>query len=146
MMDLQAAIGLVELARYESNLDRRKEIFSYYDEAFKNEAWAICPTYLTHEKETSYHLYMLRIANATEAQRDEIIHGIFDREVSVNVHFQPLPLLTAYKTRGYKMADYPVAMDMYSNEITLPVYFNLTDENLAQVVAAVKAAVKAVMG
>jgi dTDP-4-amino-4,6-dideoxygalactose transaminase len=89
---------------------------------------------------------MLRIATATEAQRDEIIHGIFDREVSVNVHFQPLPLLTAYKTRGYKMADYPVAMDMYSNEITLPVYFNLTDENLAQVVAAVKAAVKAVMG
>lgn len=146
MMDLQAAIGLVELARYESNLDRRKEIFSYYDEAFKNEAWAICPTYLTNEKETSYHLYMLRIANATEAQRDEIIHGIFDREVSVNVHFQPLPLLTAYKTRGYKASDYPVAMDMYSNEITLPVYFNLTDENLAQVVAAVKAAVKAVMG
>lgn len=146
MMDIQAAIGLVELDRYESNLSRRKEIFDFYNTAFETEDWAIQPTFLNHEKETSYHLYMLRIDGATEAQRDEIINGIFKKEVSVNVHFQPLPLLTAYKSRGYEMNDFPEAFNKYQNEITLPVYFNLTNDNLATITKAVITSVKEVMG
>lgn len=146
MTDLQAAIGLVELSRYDENLARRKEIFAAYTSAFESENWALIPTYKTADKTSSYHLYLLRIANATEAERDAIIQEIFEQDVAVNVHFQPLPLLTAYKKRGYKMEDYPEAWKKYANEISLPVYFDLTDEQVQTVIAAVKNAVTKVMG
>ncbi len=145
MMDIQAAIGLVELDRYDSNLARRKEIFDFYTKAFQNQSWAIQPAFLNDEKESSYHLYMLRIDGATEAQRDEIINQIFEKQVSVNVHFQPLPLLTAYKSRGYNVNDYPEAFNKYKNEITLPVYFNLTNDNLKTITEVVISAVNSVM-
>lgn len=146
MTDIQAALGLVELDRYQENMDRRKEIFRQYDAGFEEQSWAIKPLYKTAEKETCYHLYLLRIAGATEPQRDAIMQAIFDQDVSVNVHFQPLPILTAYKTRGYNMADYPEAWNKYANEITLPVYFDLTDEQVSTVIKAVKHAVQQVMG
>lgn len=146
MTDIQAALGLVELDRYQENMDRRKEIFRQYDAGFANEAWAIRPLYKTATKETCYHLYLLRIAGVTEPQRDAIMQAIFDQDVSVNVHFQPLPILTAYKTRGYDMADYPEAWNKYANEITLPVYFDLTDEQVQTVIQAVKNAVQQVIG
>lgn len=146
MTDIQAALGLVELERYQENLDRRKTIFELYDAGFANESWALRPLYKTATKETSYHLYLLRIAGATEAQRDAIMQGIFDQDVSVNVHFQPLPILTAYKSRGYRMEDYPEAWNKYANEISLPVYFDLTDEQVQQVITAVKQAAQAVLG
>ena len=88
---------------------------------------------------------MLRIKDVAEEQRDRIIEKIFEKEVSVNVHFQPLPLLTAYKERGYKMSDYPEAFNKYKNVITLPVYYNLTDENLNTVVDAVVRSVEEVI-
>lgn len=141
MTDLQAAIGLVELERYQENLDRRKSIFEQYDAAFKNESWALTPLFVTEDKVTSYHLYQLRIADITEAQRDQIMQLIFDQDVSVNVHFLPLPTLTAYKKRGYKMEDYPETWNKYHNEITLPVYFDLTDQQVQTVISAVKKAV-----
>jgi dTDP-4-amino-4,6-dideoxygalactose transaminase len=146
MTDIQAALGLVELDRYQENMDRRKEIFRLYDAGFEDQSWAIKPLYKTADKETCYHLYLLRIAGVTEPQRDAIMQAIFDQDVSVNVHFQPLPILTAYKSRGYNMADYPEAWNKYSNEITLPVYFDLTDEQVQTVIAAVKQAVKQVLG
>lgn len=146
MTDIQAALGLVELDRYQENMDRRKEIFRLYDAGFDDQSWAIKPLYKTDDKETCYHLYLLRIAGATEPQRDAIMQAIFDQDVSVNVHFQPLPILTAYKSRGYNMVDYPEAWNKYSNEITLPVYFDLTDEQVATVIKAVKQAVQQVMG
>lgn len=146
MTDIQAALGLVELDRYQENMDRRKEIFRLYDAGFEDQSWAIKPLYKTADKETCYHLYLLRIAGVTEQQRDAIMQAIFDQDVSVNVHFQPLPILTAYKSRGYNMADYPEAWNKYSNEITLPVYFDLTDEQVQTVIAAVKQAVKQVLG
>jgi dTDP-4-amino-4,6-dideoxygalactose transaminase len=141
MTDLQAAIGLIELERYQENLDRRKDIFEVYDAAFQQTSWAITPVHQTSDKKTCYHLYQLRIADVSEEQRDAIIQEIFEQDVSVNVHFQPLPLLTAYKNLGYKMSDYPEAWNKYSTEISLPVYFNLTDEQVQQVIAAVKTAV-----
>jgi dTDP-4-amino-4,6-dideoxygalactose transaminase len=146
MMDIQAAIGLIELDRYQSNLDRRKVIFDTYLKAFEHNSNIECPTFKTDDKESSYHLFMLRVKDATEEQRDEIIVKIFEKQVSVNVHFQPLPLLTAYKSRGYKMSDYPEAFNKYKNEISLPVYFNLTDKNLETITRAVNDSVNEVMG
>ena len=146
MTDLQAAIGLVELERYEENLERRKQIFEAYDAAFKSENWAITPVYKSDNRETCYHLYLLRIANVSEAQRDTIIQEIFEQDVAVNVHFQPLPLLTAYKERGYSIDHYPEAYLKYAAEISLPVYFNLSDEQVDFVILAVKNAVKSVIG
>ena len=145
MTDLQAAIGLIELERYAENLQRRKAIFNQYDAGFSGENWAIRPVHQTETKESSYHLYLLRIDGASEPERDAIMQEIFDQDVSVNVHFQPLPLLTAYKKRGYKMDDYPQAYLSYANEISLPVYYDLSDAQVQQVIAAVKLAVKKVM-
>ena len=145
MTDLQAAIGLIELDRYQENLDRRKEIFRQYDEAFSADTWAITPLHTTESKESCYHLYQLRIADITEQQRDAIMQEIFEQDVSVNVHFLPLPTLTAYKKRGYNIDDYPETWNKYHNEISLPVYFNLTDDQVAMVVLAVKNAVKKVL-
>lgn len=145
MTDLQAAIGLVELDRYQENLDRRKIIFSAYNTAFSHKEWAITPLFKDSKRETSYHLYLLRIKGITETQRDAIMHEIFEQDVSVNVHFQPLPLLTAYKNLGFKMEDYPETWNKYSNEITLPVYFDLNDEQVKTVINAVNVAVEKVL-
>ena len=89
---------------------------------------------------------MLRIKGVEEGQRDEIIQRIFDKEVSVNVHFQPLPLFTAYKRLGYSISDYPKAYDNYSREISLPIYYDLSIAEQEQVIAAVKSAVTEVIG
>ena len=146
MTDIQAAIGLVELGRYQENLERRKAIFAQYDQAFSVHNWAQMPTYQNDQKTSSYHLYQLRIHDCSEAQRDAIIQAIFDHDVAVNVHFQPLPLLTAYKNLGYQIADYPNALDNYSREISLPVYYDLTDAQVQTVIAAVCASVEKILG
>jgi dTDP-4-amino-4,6-dideoxygalactose transaminase len=146
MTDIQAAIGLVELDRFQENMDRRKTICLAYNEGLKDESWALLPKMKDDKRETCYHLYQLRIAGASEKQRDAIMQAIFDQDVSVNVHFQPLPVLTAYKNRGYKIEDYPESWDKYQNEITLPVYFDLTDEQVQVVIHAVKTAVNQVLG
>ena len=143
--DIQAAIGLIELGRYQENLDRRKTIFTAYDKAFSTCNWAQTPIYQNDEKSSSYHLYQLRINNCTEAQRDAIIQAIFDHDVAVNVHFQPLPLLTAYKNLGYDIADFPNALDNYSREISLPVYYDLSNEQVATVIEAVIASVQQIL-
>ncbi len=143
MTDIQAAIGLIELKRYDSeNLPRRKEIFERYSAAFSNKTWAITPNFINDEKTTSYHLFMLRIANCTEDQRDAIMQSIFEQGVSVNVHFQPLPLLSAYKNMGYRIEDYPVAYSNYANEISLPVYYDLSDEDVQRIIDTVIEAVE----
>ena len=145
MTDIQAAIGLIELGRYQENLDRRKQIFEQYDHAFKNTSWAWTPLYEKQEKISSYHLYQLRIKDITEAQRDAIIQEIFEHDVAVNVHFQPLPLLSAYKNLGYQITDFPQAYANYSTEISLPVYYDLNDEQVKQVIAAVLASVEKIL-
>lgn len=143
MTDLQAAIGLVELERYQENLERRKKIFELYDTAFKKEeTWALIPLHTTKDKTTSYHLYQLRIIGITENLRDKIMQEIFNQDVSVNVHFLPLPTLTAYKNSGYNINDYPETWDKYQNEISLPVYFDLTDEQVQTVIKAVVSSVE----
>ncbi len=146
MTDIQASMGLVELKHYDGEtLVRRKEIFDAYTASFSLHDWAQLPEYDTGTKRTSYHLYPLRVKDITEAQRDQIIQHIFESEVSVNVHFQPLPLLTFYKGLGYDIVDFPMAYDNYSREISLPVYYDLSDENVKTVIDAVVNAVQKVL-
>ena len=146
MTDIQASMGLVELERYDNdNLVRRKHIFDEYTKAFSAFEWAQIPVYETNDRKSSYHVFLLRINGVTEAQRDNIISEIFKREVSVNVHFVPLPMMTFYKNEGYSIADYPVTYDNYSREISLPVYYDLTDEMVKTVIQAVTDSVNIVI-
>lgn len=145
MTDLQAAIGLVELNRYEETLKRRKEIFDRYTKELNKYDWANTPTYQTEDKTSSYHLYMLRINGCTEEQRDQIINKIGEQQVAVNVHYIPVPMLSYYKNRGYNINDYPNTFDNYKNEITLPVYYNLTNEQVDIVLKSLISSVENVL-
>lgn len=145
MTDLQAAIGLVELERYEDTLTKRKAIFDYYTNKLSQYKWANTPVYETSDKTSSYHLYLLRINNCTEEQRNEIIQKISEQEVAVNVHYLPLPMLSFYKNLGYNMEDYPNAYNNYKCEISLPVWYNLTDKQMETVVNTVVSAVDEVL-
>lgn len=146
MTDLQAAIGLIELARYKDDtLKKRKHICDLYSEYLSQYSWAELPNFKTQNSVSSYHLYPLRIKGIKEQQRDEIIQEIFKKDVSVNVHFQPLPLLSFYKNLGYRIEDYPVAYDNYAREISLPVYYDLTDEQVETVANTVISSVDSIM-
>lgn len=144
MTDVAAAIGLIEIDRYEDMiLSRRRAIFEAYTQAFKDDNRFQIPEYETVDKTSSFHVYALRLRQADEARRDAVIQRIFDQEVSVNVHFIPLPMLTCYKKLGYDIRNYPVTYDNYSREISLPVYYDLTDEQVELVIEAVKKAADA---
>jgi dTDP-4-amino-4,6-dideoxygalactose transaminase len=143
MTDIQAAMGLVELDRYDSDMIiRRKQIFDAYSDAFGKKTWAQVPVYETDDKKSSYHAYLLRIRGISETKRDQIIQNIFDMGVTVNVHFIPLPMMTYYKAAGYKIDDYPVTLENYSREISLPVYYDLSPEMVNEVIRAVAKAVE----
>ena len=94
---------------------------------------------------SSYHLYPLRINGVTEEQRDAILQKIFDMEVSVNVHFIPVPMMSFYQTMNYRINDYPNTYRLYSEEISLPVYYDLTDEQVNTVVRSVVESVHEIM-
>ena len=145
MPDILAAIGLVELERYEETLQKRKDICKLYRTFFKEYSWAQLPVLSNENIESSYHLFMLRINNVTELQRNEIIQNIFNRDVSVNVHFKPIPLLTFYKNLGYDIKNYPVAYDNYCREISLPVHLQLSVMDVKTVADAVIESVELVL-
>ena len=146
MTDIAAAIGLVELERYDNDtLARRKEITDLYNALLKHDERFILPVFSDSEKTSCYHLYPLRIKNISEAQRDEIISRIFNQDVSVNVHFIPVPAMSFYKGLGYEAEIYKVAMKLFRTEITLPVYYDLNNEQVKTVVKAVLNAVSAVV-
>ena len=121
-------------------------IIRFFDTSYNNEmvrdlrSWVQIPEFETLDKTSSFHVYALRLRHADEARRDAVIQRIFDQEVSVNVHFIPLPMLTCYKNLGYDSHHYPVTYDNYSREISLPVYYDLTDEQVETVIKAVKKA------
>lgn len=147
MTDIMAAIGIVELERYDSDtLKVRQHIFEQYDTAFSKFEWAQLPEYKTGEKTSCYHLYPLRIKGISEAQRDAIIKEIFDYDVSVNVHFIPVPMMSFYKNLGYDIKNYPVTYDNYSREISLPVFYDLNDDLVKTVINAVTASVVKIIG
>lgn len=146
MTDILAAIGLVELERYESeNLKRRKKIFEMYTNVLSNKDWAILPIFKSADRETSYHLFFLRIKGIGLEKRNEIIAKIFEKDVSVNVHYKPLPLLTVYKNKGYQLSEYPIAEELWQNEITLPVYYDLSDSQVTIVLETLIEAVESTL-
>lgn len=145
MTDVLASIGLVELERYESDtLPVRKRIFKEYNNLLQKYVWAILPHFMDQDRESSYHLYLFRVKGVTLEQRNLIIQEIFDQNVSVNVHYKPLPLLSYYNGIGYDMKNFPVAKSLWECEISLPVFFNLTLSQVKEVVNAVVRAVEKV--
>ncbi len=141
MPDICAAIGLAQLRKYKSHiLPTRKHVFDAYANAFAKLDWSELPECDNEKKSGSYHLFALRIKNISEHQRDEMIELIMAEGVSVNVHFQPLPLLSIFKERGYNIKNYPVAHDSYAREISLPIYPELDQEKIEYIVNTVKTA------
>lgn len=123
MPDICAAIGVAQLKKYkEQILPARKKVFDNYVERLREYNWVQLPPFDSVNKISSYHLFGLRINAISESARDKMIEIISAKGVSVNVHFQPLPLLTVFKNMGYSIHDYPQAYDNYSREISLPIY------------------------
>ena len=146
MTDLSAAIGLIELERYDNDTQlKRKLIFDTYQTAFSKDNRFQLPVYHTKDKIGCYHLYPLRINGITEQQRDAIMKEIFDCDVSVNVHFIPIPSTSYYKNLGYDIKNYPVTYDNFSREISLPVFYDLTAEQTQTVINAVIMSVNKVL-
>ncbi|MFD2823598.1 DegT/DnrJ/EryC1/StrS family aminotransferase [Lacinutrix iliipiscaria] len=144
--DLLAAVGVAQLPKYFSTiLGQRKDIFEYYQDYFLTKPWAILPPYQNSDKISSCHLYALRIKDATENQRDMIIDKISKEGVAVNVHFQPLPMLSLFKSYGYKIEDYPNAYKNYKAEISLPIYPQLTEKELNYIVTVITNAVESTL-
>ena len=143
MTDITAAIGLVEIKRYDSDtMVKRRKIASWYEVQLKHNPRFILPVYKTDEKESCYHLYPLRIKDITEAQRDSIIQAISKENISVNVHFIPVPMMSYYKKLGYEMKNYPVAFKNYACEISLPLFYDLTEQQVIQVCEALQKALE----
>lgn len=147
MTDILASIGLVEFDRYETEtLPKRKSIFEKYTAALEKYDWAITPIYRDELRESSFHLYQLRIKDVSLEERNAIIQEIFDHDVSVNVHYKPLPLLSYYNALDYNMADYPMAQKLWETEISLPVFYELTEKQVNRVIEVVVKSVNKIIG
>lgn len=142
MTDLQAAIGCVELDRYADTLAVRERICKRYSDGLSNDARFVLPDFENALAKSAFHLYTLRIANCTEAERDALIDALKDAGIATNVHFQPLPLLSFYRNLGYDITAYPNAYAFYCNEISLPVWYGLSDEQVDYIVNTLKTLVK----
>ena len=133
MTDIAAALGLVQMKRYPALLARRKEIIDRYDAAFKPLGVEVLRHY-TDDYTSSGHLYLTRIPNASLEERQEIIVQMAERGIATNVHYKPLPMMTAYKNLGFDIADFPNAYARFANEITLPLHTRLTDEEINYII------------
>ena len=129
MTDIMAAIGLVQMKRYPGMLARRKEIIGRYNEALKDENVQL-PQHYTDEYNSSGHLYQVRLLGRDSEQRNDIITKMAERDIATNVHYKPLPMMTAYKRLGFDIKDFPNAYNQFKNEITLPLHTRLTDEEV----------------
>ncbi|PJA07930.1 MAG: capsular biosynthesis protein [Flavobacteriales bacterium CG_4_10_14_0_2_um_filter_32_8] len=148
MTDIMAAIGQVELERYDSEiLPKRRAICERYNEVLSQYSWAQIPIFKPENNviESSYHLYPFRIKGISELQRDQIIQAIFDKDVSVNVHFIPVPKMSFYTNMGYSLADYPTTLDNFFREISLPIFYDLTEEMVENVLDAVIKSVEEIL-
>lgn len=137
MADVNAAIGLAQMRIYPQLLKERKRVFSIYNEAFSKLHWAILPPAILKGKESSYHIYALRIRDITEEVRDKIINEISKMGVAVNVHFIPMPMLTFFKEKGFDINDFPNSYNNYKGEISLPIYPQLTDADVEYIIQSV---------
>ena len=140
MTDIMAAIGLAQLERYPQLLQRRREIIGIYNEILENSDIQVLNHY-TDTSSSSGHLYLTRLLGKDEQQRDAAITRMAERGIATNVHYKPLPMMTAYRNLGFDIANYPNAYNLYSNELTLPLHTLLTNDqarfvaqNLAEIV------------
>ncbi|HFC9253826.1 DegT/DnrJ/EryC1/StrS family aminotransferase [Enterococcus faecium] len=133
MTDIMAGIGLAQMERYESMLARRKKIIEKYDASLKPLEIEVLNHY-TEIYQSSGHLYITRIPNITIDKRNEIIAKMAEVGIACNVHYKPLPMMTAYKNLGFNIEDYPNSYNKFKNEITLPLHTQLTDEEVEYVI------------
>lgn len=133
MTDVVAAIGLVQMKRYPTLLVRRREIIERFNKAFQAIGVEVLAHY-TDEYLSSGHLYLTRIPNASLEQRQEIIVKMAERGIATNVHYKPLPMMTAYKSLGFDIKNFPNAYAHFVNEITLPLHTRLTDEEIDYII------------
>ena len=140
MTDIMASIGLVQLQRYDSEiLKKKQELVSYYEKYLGDIIDKIeLPIFRNDIKESCKHLYMIRLKNQDEEKRNEVIAKLGENDIATNVHFQPLPLLTAYKNLGFKIDDYPNAYNQYKNEISLPLHDFLSEDDIRYIVSQLK--------
>lgn len=134
MTDIMAGIGLAQLERYQGMLDRRRHIIGVYDNALKDLPVAV----LNHYGEDfagSGHLYITRLLGRTDQERRGVIVKMAERGIACNVHYKPLPMMTAYKALGFDIKDYPNAYNLFVNEVTLPLHTRLTDEDIDYVIS-----------
>lgn len=129
MTDIMAAIGLVQMKRYEGLLARRREMIGMYDEALRGHNIQVLDHY-NDEHKSSGHLYLVRLLGKDEAFRNNVITEMAKRDIACNVHYKPLPMMTAYKALGFDIKDFPNAYGQFRNEVTLPLHTRLTDEQI----------------
>ena len=127
MTDVAAAIGLVQMKRYPAMLARRRELIERYDEALRESNVQVRDHY-TDEHISTGHLYQVRLLGKDATRRNEVITRMAERDIACNVHYKPLPMMTAYRNLGFDIKDYPNAYHQFENEITLPLHTRLTDE------------------
>ncbi len=137
MTDIQAAIGLAQMKRYDGILERRKELIERYDEALKPLGVDVLE-HFSEDSTSTGHLYLTRLPGKTREECNEIITKMAEAGIATNVHYKPLPMLTAYKNLGFDIKDYPNAYGQFECEITLPLHTCLTDEQQAYVIETFK--------
>ena len=131
MPDINAAIGLAQIRKYRKVLlPEREQIFLKYNSIFSKYSWAILPNLIVNDRKTSCHLYQLRIVGFEENQRDELISNLAAIGIGVNVHYLPLPMLSYFESIGLNIEDFPSSFNLYKNEISLPIYNNLSIESV----------------
>lgn len=133
MTDISAAIGLVQIRRYAELLHRRREIVERYNEALKDCNVQVLNHY-GDDHQSSGHLYLVRLLGKDAEYRNEVIRQMAERGIACNVHYKPLPMMTAYKNLGFDIKDYPNAYRQFENEVTLPLHTRLSDEDVEYVI------------
>lgn len=141
MTDIMAAIGLVQLKRYKGMLEKRRKFIEIYNEFLSDERF-ILPKHYGENFSSSGHLYLLRIKGITKEQRGEIIERMAEKGIATNVHYKPLPLLTAYKNLGFDIKDFPNAYAQFENEITLPLNTKMCEEDVVYTAETLKEILK----
>ena len=133
MTDISAAIGLVQIRRYAELLHRRRQIVERYNEALKDCKVQVLNHY-GDDHQSSGHLYLVRLLGKDSEYRNEVIRKMAERGIACNVHYKPLPMMTAYKNLGFDIKDYPNAYRQFENEVTLPLHTRLSDEDVEYVI------------
>lgn len=137
MTDIHAAIGLAQLRHYPELLHRRREIVEKYEKGLESLPVSVLNHY-SEENESSGHLFLMRLDGKDSNYRNQFIEQLAEKGIATNVHYKPLPLLTAYKNLGFDISDFPNAYNYFKNEVSLPLHTNITDEEIDYIINSIK--------